>query len=65
MDTSIPSAEQVRHRLLALNLKQLDRLSELSGVPVPTIYKIRREETKNPGIDTVRKILPHIDAAAA
>ena len=51
--------------MLALNLKQLDRLSELSGVPVPTIYKIRREETKNPGIDTVRKILPHIDAAAA
>lgn len=64
MDLLITSAEQVRDALKPLTLRQLDRLSELSGVPATTIYKIQRGETTNPGIETVRKFMPHLDAAA-
>ena len=31
-------------------------VSAQAGVPVPTLIKIRHGVTKNPGIDTVRKI---------
>jgi predicted transcriptional regulator len=63
MDTRIPSAEEVRVALEGLTLKQLDRLAELSGVPCTTIYKIKRGETKNPGIETLRQFMPHVAAA--
>lgn len=65
MELSIPSAEQVRAALAPLNLKQLDRLEKLSGVPATTIYKIKRGETPNPGVETLRKFLPFIAAVAA
>lgn len=65
MDISFPSAEQVRAQLAPLTLRQLDRLSELSGVPATTIYKIKRGETSNPGIETLRKFLPHVQASLA
>ena len=63
MELTIPSAEQVRAQLAPLTLKQLDRLAELSGVPATTIYKIKRGETDNPGLETVGKFAPHIAAA--
>ena len=43
-------------------MRQIDRLAELSGVPAPTIYKIKLKATKNPGIETLRRFLPHVDA---
>lgn len=64
MNHPLMSAEQVQAALAPLSLKQVDRLAELSGVPATTIYKIKRGETENPGIETVRKFLPHIEAAA-
>jgi hypothetical protein len=64
MDTSLLSAEQVRVALAPLTLKQVDRLAQLSGVPAPTIYKIKRGETMNPGIETVGKFMPHVAACA-
>jgi transcriptional regulator with XRE-family HTH domain len=63
MKTSILSADDVRTALAALTLRQVDRLAELSGVPATTIYKIRRGETANPGIETVRKFMPHVQAS--
>lgn len=60
MNDAIPSAEEVRAALASLTLKQLDRLEALSGVPATTIYKIKRGETGNPGIETLRKFMPHI-----
>jgi transcriptional regulator with XRE-family HTH domain len=65
MENIIPSAERVRALLAPLTLKQIDRLAELSGVSAPTIYKIKRGETANPGIETVGKFMPHISAATA
>ena len=56
----VPSAEEVRAALAPLSLRQLERLSELSGVPATTIYKVKRGETENPGIETVRKFAPFI-----
>lgn len=60
MDT-VPSVSDVRAALLPLTLKQIVRLSEMSGVPWSTIYKIQRQETRDPGIETVRRFLPFID----
>ena len=44
---------------------QLERLAELSGVPFTTIYKVKRGETKNPGIETLRQFMPHVQDALA
>ena len=66
MSTStIPSAEEVRKALAPLNLKQLEALADASGVPSHTIYKIKRGETANPGVDTVGKFLPLIPKVLA
>lgn len=62
MEPSLISAEDVRAALAPLTLRQLDKLSAMSGVPAPTIYKIKLGDTANPGIETVRKFLPHIEA---
>ena len=64
METHIPSAETVRGMLAALSIKQVAALAELSGVPAPTIYKIKNGDTTNPGIETVRKFIGHIAKAA-
>lgn len=60
MSTPIPSSHDIREALKSLTLKQIDSLAELSGVPAPTIYKIKRGETNNPGIETLRKFMPHV-----
>lgn len=65
MDITFPSSEQVRAALAPLTLKQIDRLAELSGVPATTIYKIKRGETGNPGVETLRRFMPHVSAALA
>lgn len=62
MELTLPSVEQVRAALSPLTMKQLERLEELSGVPATTIYKIKRGETENPGVETLRRFLPHIAA---
>lgn len=65
MSTSIPPVAEVRDALKSLTLKQIDALARLSGVAAPTIYKIKNGQTDNPGIETVRKFMPHIAAALA
>lgn len=62
-EETVPSAEEVRAALAHLTMKQIDRLAEISGVPPTTIYKIKRGETKNPGVETLRQFMPHVDAA--
>lgn len=63
METAIPSAEEIRDRLRPMRHGALQRLAKLSGVPFNTLTKIRDGVTKNPGIETVRAFLPHVDAA--
>jgi transcriptional regulator with XRE-family HTH domain len=63
MEVIFGSADEVRAALAGLTLKQIDRLAGLSGVAATTIYKIKRGETVNPGIETLRKFAPHIAAA--
>ena len=60
----IPSAADVRQVLDPLTHTQLAKLSDLSQVPFGTLWKVRSGVTKNPGIDTVRKFLPHIGRAS-
>ena len=61
----IPSSLQIRDALKSLTMAQIDALAAASGVPATTIYKIKRGETGNPGIETVRKFMPHVIAAGA
>lgn len=65
MSTELPSAEEVAARLRTLRAAQMRRLEALSGVPMPTLVKIRYRQTLSPELDTVRRFWPHIDAAAA
>ncbi len=65
MDAPLLGADAVRKALNPLTLTQLEALASMSGVPFTTIYKIKRGETTNPGIETVRKFLPHIAALLA
>lgn len=64
MDHIPLSSDAIRLALAPLSLRQIERLSELSGVPAPTIYKIKRGETSNPGIDTVARFMPHLRECA-
>jgi predicted transcriptional regulator len=63
MENDIPSAAAIRQALVGFSMRQLERLAELSGVPMTTIYKIKLGTTENPGIETVRQFAPHIAAA--
>lgn len=65
MNPTVASSDEVRAALAPLALKQLEALAELSGVPFTTIYKIKRGETANPGIETVRQFLHLVPAVVA
>ena len=60
MDSTFPGIEEVREALSPLSLSQREALAKLSGVPFTTIYKIKRGETRNPGIETVGQFMPHV-----
>ena len=60
LQPTLLSVEDVRAALGPLTLKQLALLAERSGVPATTIYKIRRGETGNPGLETVRQFMAHL-----
>lgn len=64
MNSTIPSAEEVRERLRGLELAKVRDLAAASGVPFTTLWKMRSGETKNPGIDTVRKVYSQIPPQA-
>ncbi len=65
MQHTITSAESIRNSLKALGHAGLKDLARLSGVPFTTLWKISDGTTKNPGIETVRQFMPHIQAVAA
>lgn len=60
MSTSVPSPSEVRAALERLGYSGMADLSKLSGVPSTTLDKIRRGETKDPGIATVNLFWPHV-----
>lgn len=61
----IPSLAQVAAALGLLRQPQLEKLSELSGVPVGTLWNIRSGKSANPGIVTVAAFQPYVEALAA
>lgn len=60
MDNTIPSAEQVREKLLALGHAQVRALAERAAVPFTTAWKIRSGETADPRLETVRQLWPEL-----
>ena len=65
MSTPIPSSDEVRRRMAGMSLLDLEALAERSKVPFATLYKIKRGETMNPGIETVRAFIEHLPPQAA
>lgn len=61
---TLPDTATIRASLMALGHAQMQALAAVSGVPFTTLWKIRSAETRNPGIETVRQFLPHINAEA-
>lgn len=39
------------------------KLSELSGVPISTVRKIKFGQTPDPGISKVHAMMPHVEKA--
>ena len=60
----VPTLAQVSTALGLLRQPQLERLAELSGVPVGTLWNIRSGKSKNPGIVTVAAFQPYVEALA-
>lgn len=57
----IPALQSIIEKLSALSDKELAALAVTSGVGVSTLQRIRKRQTPNPGIETVRKFLPHLE----
>jgi hypothetical protein len=64
MRYNIPSAADLAAKLVPMQTRQLMLLQHLSGVPYHTILKIRGGQSANPRLDTVRRLAPHLTAAA-
>lgn len=58
-----PAPEHLCWAIDALEPWQLRRLSKLSGVPWPTLRKLKYRNTLNPRLETVRAIADHYRAA--
>ena len=65
MTTDIPSADTVRGWLAPLDAATLRKLSDVSGVPMTTLWNIRSRSTADPRIETVRQFAPHISGLPA
>lgn len=63
MHTNIPSSQELRELLAPLRTADLRRISQASGVPFGTLWKVRSGETENPGIETVRLFLAHLNVS--
>ena len=63
MNTDLPSITEIQAALSDLGGLTLARLSDLSGTPITTLQNIKRGESENPGIETVRKFWPFVQAA--
>jgi predicted transcriptional regulator len=63
MEATIPSSSEVRIQLERLGHADVQALAKASEVPFTTLWKIRSGETENPGLETVRKFMPHMREA--
>jgi hypothetical protein len=55
-----PTTQQVREKLAALSRTDLQALAKRSGVPFHTLLKIKRGDTKNPGLETICQFWPEL-----
>lgn len=61
MANQIPSADDVRERLLALEHGQMQQLARDSGVPLSTLSNIRASKSgQGPTTETLRKFWPFL-----
>ena len=65
MNTSIPSAADIRVVLEKLSHAQVGALAERSKVPFTTLWKIRAGDTENPRLETVRQFMPFVSQVAS
>jgi hypothetical protein len=60
----IPSAADVTARLQATTIPHIRLIAKATGIGYQTLIKIRYGTTKDPGIETVRAIWPHLPRVA-
>lgn len=58
----IPTAEDFVAAVQALDLSRLKALAKTADVPYATVWNIHRGASKNPHLETARKLWPHLDA---
>lgn len=59
------SSAMVRNKLHFFAVKDLQALSDASGIPFTTLLKIKNGVTSNPGIDTVNQFIGLIDSVTS
>ena len=64
MDSDIPTAAEIRRRLLSLSWAEVQELCKKTGAPFTTVWKIRAGDTTDPRLETVRAIWPDLPAQA-
>jgi len=60
---NVPTPSDFRARLEPFSMTELHVITELSGVPMLTLYKIKRGETADPGLSTAAKVYPVLSKA--
>jgi transcriptional regulator with XRE-family HTH domain len=63
MNANLPSAAELRAALQRMRISDMERVAQAAGVPFATLMKIRTGTTSNPGLETVRKFIGHIDVS--
>lgn len=58
----IPTAEAFVAAVQSLDLRGLKALSKKAEVPYATLWNIHRGASRNPQLETVRKLWPHLVA---
>lgn len=59
-DFQIPSLSDITSRLQVLSQAELRSLSDTAQIPFGTLWQLQRGATRDPRLETVRKLWPHL-----
>ena len=64
MNSHVPSTKEVMELLAPLDHGALRQRAMFSGVSFTVIYQIKTDRSRNPRLETVHKLWPHLLAAS-
>ena len=62
---TLPTTEDIANGLRCLSLKDVRALAATCGVSYLVLWSIRRGNTRNPRLETVGRLWPHLAPASA